>query len=117
MQGFLFLIKKSPRDTTITSRPITVIVGAGATRIVNFFGEFHGIASGLQVINRDGANAITIILNNDRTNAFTIPASGSLGMSDQWIEQIEIVAGAAGVSVLQAQLTPGNELGITEFGI
>lgn len=117
MQGFLFSIRKSPRDTSLTSRPITVSVAVGTTRIVNFYGEFRGIASGLQVINRDGANAITIIVNNDRINAFTIPASGSVGMSDQWIEQIEITSGAAGVAILQAQLTPGNELGIGQFGI
>ncbi len=117
MQGFLFYIKKSPRDTGLTSRPIMVSIGAGVTRIVNFYGEFRGIASGLQVINRDGANTITIIVNNDRVNAFTIPASGSFGMSDQWIEQIEIAAGAAGVAILNAQLTPGNELGIGQFGI
>ncbi len=117
MQGFLFTIKKSPRDTSLTSRPITISIGAGVTRIVNFYGEFRGIASGLQVINRDGANAITIIINNDRINAFTVPASGSFGMSDQWIEQIEIVAGAAGVTILNAQLTPGKELGVGQYGI
>lgn len=112
MQGFLFSIKKSPRDTSLTSRPITVSIGAGVTRIVNFYGEFRGIASGLQVINRDGVNQITIIVNNDRINSFKIPASSSLGLSDQWIEQIEIVAGAAGVAVLQAQITPAQEIGI-----
>lgn len=112
MRGFLFSIKKSPRDPSLTSRPANVVIAAGATRIINFYGEFGGIASGYQVINRDAANAITIIINNDRANSFTIPANGSFGASDQWVEQLEIVAGAAGVSVVTFQYTPINELGI-----
>ncbi len=110
MQGLVLSVKKGPRDEKLTSRPITISIPAGTNRIVNYPAEFRALASGVQIINRDGANTITITINNDVINSFTIPASASVGLSDQWIEQIQIVAGAAGVSVLQAQVTPLDEV-------
>ncbi len=110
MQGLVLSVKKGPRDEKLTSRPITISVPAGTNRIVNFPAEFMALASGIQIINRDGANPITITINNDVINSFTIPASGSVGLSDQWIEQIQVIAGAAGVTVIQSQVTPLNEV-------
>lgn len=112
MQGLVLSVKKSPRATDLNSYPITVVVPAGATRVINYPSEFVGLASGIQIINRDGANTITITVNNDVINAFTIPASAGISLNDQWVEQIAIVAGAAGTTVVQAQITPSKELGI-----
>jgi hypothetical protein len=112
MRGYLFQITKSPRAVDITSKPGTIIIPAGTSRTIEFANEVWGICSGFQVINRDGANTITITINNDTVNAFTIPASAAFGANDQWIEQLTIAAGAAGVSVLNFQYTPLNELGL-----
>lgn len=113
MRGFTQQLKISPRDQSLPSHPITVNIPISTTRIVNFFNEFLGMASSLQVLNRDGTNPITIIINDDRINSFTIPASASISFSDQWIEQIEIVTGAAGVTVLFIQITLGKDIGLS----
>lgn len=113
MRGFTQQLRISPRDQRLPSSPVTVIVAAGATRIINFFNEFLGMASSIFILNRDGVNAITIILNNDRINAFTIPAGASYTASDQWIEQIEIVAGAVAVTSVNAQIVLGKDIGLS----
>ena len=113
MRGFTQLLRISPRDQRLPSAPVTVSVPVATTRIVNFFNEFLGMASSVQVLNRDGTNAITIIINNERINAFTIPAGASIAFSDQWIEQIEVVTGALGVTVIFAQITPGKDIGLS----
>ena len=82
------------------------------TRIINYPTEFQGLAQGVTILNRDAANVITIIINDDRRNSFTIPGGASISFNDQWIEQVEVVAGAAGVTVVQAGVTPRGELGI-----
>lgn len=114
MRGYLFQITKSPRSVDITSKPATIVIAAGQTRTIEFANEVWGICSGFQVINRDGANTINITINNDTVNSFTIPASSSFGANDQWIEQLTIVAGAAGSSVLTFQYTPLSELGLAD---
>lgn len=112
MQGLVLSVKKSPRSESLNSYPVTVVVPIASTRIVNYPSEFNSLASGIQIINRDGANTITITVNNDVINSFTIPASASIGLSDQWVEQIQVTSGAAGVVVIQAQVTNVKELGI-----
>lgn len=114
MRGYLFQITKSPRSVDITSKPGTIVIAAGTTRTIEFANEVWGICSGYQIINRDGANTITITINNDTVNSFTIPASAAFGANDQWIEQITVTTGAAGPSVLTFQFTPLNELGLAD---
>jgi len=113
LRGFTQQLRISPRDTRLPSHPITVSVPVATTRIVNFFNEFLGMASSIQILNRDGTNAVTIIINNDRINAFTIPASASIAFSDQWIEQVEVVSGALGVTIIFAQITLGKDIGLS----
>jgi len=113
MRGFTQQIPVSPLDQRLASHPIVVSVPVSTTRIINFFNEFLGMASSIQVLNRDGTNAITIILNNDRINSFTIPASASITFDSQWMEQIEIVSGAAGVTVVMAQLVNAKDIGLS----
>ena len=113
MRGFTQQLRISPRDQRLPSSPITVIVAAGATRIINFFNEFLGMASSVFILNRDAVNTIQIIINNDRANAFTLPANASYTISDQWVEQIEIVAGAAAVTVVNAQMVLGKDIGLS----
>jgi len=113
MRGFTQQLKISPTDSRLPSYPITVIVAAGATRIINFFNEFIGMARSVFILNRDAANTVTLIINNDRANSFTIPANASYTISDQWVEQIEIIAGAAAVTVVNAQMVLGKNIGLS----
>ena len=115
MRGFTQQLRISPRDHRLPSAPIVISVPVATTRIINFFNEFLGMASSVQFLNRDGTNAITIIINNDRNNAFTIPASASIAFSDMWIEQVEVVSGALGVTVVFAQITQGKFIGLSEI--
>lgn len=113
MRGFSQQLRISPRDSRLPSSPVTINVPVATTRVVNFFNEFLGMASSLQILNRDGTNTVTIIINNDRINTFTIPASASISFSDQWIEQVEVVSGALGVTVLFIQIVPGRDIGLS----
>ena len=113
MRGFTQQLRISPRDQRLPSAPVIISVPVATTRIVNFFNEFLGMASSLQILNRDGTNAITIHINNDRINAFTIPASASITFSDQWIEQVEVLSGALGVTVIFAQIVPAKDIGLS----
>lgn len=86
------------------------IVAAGATDIINFLQQFQGMARGISLLNRDGANAATYILNNDRASAINVPANSLISINDQWIEQIEITAGAAGAVQVTAEIVPQDGL-------
>lgn len=115
MRGFTQQLRISPRDPRLPSAPVVISVPAGVTRIVNFFNEFLGMASSIQILNRDGTNTVLIHINNDRINAFTIPSGASISFSDQWIEQVEVAAGALGVTVIFAQIVPGKDIGLSEI--
>lgn len=112
MQGLILGLKFGPRDQNLSSYTIPITILAGATRVVNFYAEFHGIARSIEVINRDAANTALVILNNDRINTFTIATSQQQGFNDQWCEQIEITAGAAGAVNLFIELVPNKDLGL-----
>ncbi len=115
MRGLTQQLKISPRDQRLPSYPITVIVAAAANRIINFFNEFLGMATAVFILNRDGANAVTIVINNDQSTSFTIPANASYTINDQWVEQIEVTAGAAAVTVINAQMVLAKDIGLSEI--
>lgn len=112
MQGIILSLKKGPRDDNVRSYTTTVFVGIGLTRIINFKAEFRGIARAVSFVNRDAANVATVFINNDRINSFTIAANSTFNFNDQWCEQIEIVAGAAGGVNLFMEIVPEQELGL-----
>ena len=84
--------------------PITVQVAAGATRVISFPDEFLGYAVSLLVQNEDGANAATIRIGGASQAALNVPASAFRTWDNVDIKLIEIVAGAGGVTIVQAQL-------------
>jgi len=112
LQGLILRPLPSPRAAQITVYPIVVSVAAATTRIIHYPTEFQGLAQGVLILNRDAANTITIIINDDRRNSFTISGGASIAFNDLWIEQIEVTAGAAGVTIIQAGVTPRRELNI-----
>lgn len=115
MQGLLLGNLPSPRSTEINSWTIPLTVAAGTTRIVNFYGEFRALARSIAFVNRDAANTCLVILNNDRINTFTIAPNSTFNFNDQWCEQVEIVAGAAGAVNLFLEVVPAKELGFSEI--
>lgn len=105
----------SPRDTSkFPSHQVTEVVAAGATAVIEFINRFAGLARSVLIMNRDAANVATVIINNDRTNSFAIPAGLAIPINDMWLEQIEVTAGAAGAVNLLIEIVPANRIGISE---
>lgn len=105
-----FGIPKAPRDQTLQSYPVPIIVPIGTTRIIHFPSEFFGIARSLEISNNDGLNVATYRINNDRTNSKTLGVNNFRTISDMWIVQLEVIAGAAGTVDVTVELVPINEL-------
>lgn len=112
MQGLILTLSKGPRDDNVRSYTVAITVGIGATRIINFKAEFRGLARSVSFFNRDGVNNATVILNNDRINTFTVASNGTFTLNDQWCEQIEIIAGAAGLVNTFSEIVPESDLGL-----
>ena len=111
MQGIILSDKlKSPRDLTINSYTIQITVAAATTRIINFHNELRGLCRSVAIINRDAANSNTVIFNNDRINSVSVAANSTFNSNDQWTEQIEITAGAAGATNLFLEIVPDRQL-------
>lgn len=110
VSGAILGVKKSPRDLSIISYPISVTVALGTTQRVNWLQQFSGMARSVNFRNNDGANAATLIINNDRINTVNLPASGTFTLNDQWIEQVEVTAGAAGSVLVTGEVVPRDGL-------
>jgi len=104
-----FTITKPPKDLKLFSYPVIVLVAAGVTRTIATAEEFNGYAISIQLINQDGTNNALARINGVSTPQFNIPASGAVGFDDQWINQIQIVAGALGAVVVQMQMVSLQE--------
>jgi len=103
-----FTIQKSPRDQSLLSYPVIFTAAAGATSTIDTATQFNGIARSVQFVNQDGANAATARVNGVTSPAFNVPASGAIGFSDQWINQIQVTAGAAGDVIIMFEIVPFN---------
>jgi hypothetical protein len=101
-----YYISKSPRDLTLISYPISEQVTAGVTRIISFPNFYNGLARGVVISNRDGANAALIRINGISTAQIRIPPSGSFAFNDQWVTDLEIIAGAAGITDVVCEVVP-----------
>jgi hypothetical protein len=110
MSGIVLQLKTSPRDTSLVSMPVVYRAAAGTTAIVSFYQQNQAMARSVQVVNLDSANAASLIVNNDRANSINIPPSGAIGLTDQWIEQIEVAAGAANRCDILGEIVPLTEL-------
>ena len=105
-----FTITKSPKDLKLFSYPVLVLVAAGTTRTIATAEEFNGFAISVQMINQDGTNNALARINGITTPQFNIPASGAIGFTDQWINQIQIVAGALEDVVVMLQMVSLSEV-------
>jgi len=105
-----FTISRPPKDLKLFSYPVIVLVAAGATRTIATAEEFNGFAISVQLINQDGTNNALARINGITTPQFNVPASGAVGFDDQWINQIQIVAGALGAVVVMMQMVSLQEV-------
>jgi len=93
-----FTIKKSVKSKDLLTYTITVIVAAGATRIVSLPNEFGVMGVGAVIQNLDGANSAIVIVNNDRIGSKTLTSAHPLALNELNIVQLEVTAGAAGAT-------------------
>jgi len=84
---------------------------SAAERVINFPGQFNGLASSIIIDNQDGANAVTVRLNRS-INSITIPASSFRTFNDSYIEQINLTGASTNVQVA-AQVVSLEDLGLT----
>jgi len=102
IQGFVVTTK--PKDVTLESFPTVDTVAAGATTTVSYPNQYKGVAISVAIINQDAVNACSISLNGSRS--FSLSAGGSFSVNDQNLVSVRIIAGAAGVTDLIAQVAP-----------
>lgn len=105
-----FTISRPPKDLKLFSYPVIVLVAAGVTRTISTPEEFNGYAISIQMINQDGTNNALARINGITTPQFNIPASGSIGFTDMWINQVEIVAGALAAVVVMFQMVASEQV-------
>lgn len=86
--------------------PISVVIPAGTTRIIDFPTEFLGVAVNLNFTNNDAANAATYRVGYDAMNDRNLPASNFRTISNTNVKQISVTAGAAGTVLVEAQAYP-----------
>jgi len=105
-----FTIGKAPKDLKLFSYPVIVLVPAGVTRTIATPEEFNGFALSVQLINQDGTNNALARINGVTTPQFNVPASGSVGFTDMWINQVQVIAGAAGATVVMFQMVSAQDV-------
>jgi len=105
-----FTIAKPPKDLKLFSYPVIVLIPAGVTRTIATPEEFNGFAISIQMINQDGTNNALARINGVTSPQFNIPASGSIGFTDMWINQVEIVAGALAAVVVMFQMVSSQDV-------
>ena len=105
-----FTIAKPPKDLELFSYPVIVLVAAGVTRTIATPEEFNGYAISVQLINQDGTNNALARVNGITTPQFNIPASGQVGFTDMWINQVQVVAGALGAVVVMFQMVASEQV-------
>ncbi len=87
------------------SPPVRVEVPAGTTRIISFPNEFFGVAHAIQIINNDGANALTYRYGGSSQPLQSIPASSIRAVDGAVVQLLEINSGAGGTCSVEAQIT------------
>jgi len=102
IQGFVVTTK--PKDVTLESFPTVDSIAAGATTTIVYPSSYAGVAISVAILNQDGTNSCTISINGSQS--FSLSAGGSFSVNDQNIVSVKVIAGAAGVTDLVAQVAP-----------
>lgn len=86
--------------------PIRVVVPAGTTRVISFPDEFLGVAVSIAVNNEDSANAASFRYGGSALSSLNLPASSFRTVDSTRVRELEVVAGAAGICIVEAQVLP-----------
>lgn len=86
--------------------PIRVIIPAGTTRVISFPDEFLGVAIAISVNNEDSANAATFRYGGEANPSLNLPASSFRTVDSAEVRLLEVVAGAVGPCIVEAQVLP-----------
>lgn len=105
-----FTISKPPKNLELFSYPVIVVVAAGVTRTISTPEEFNGFAISVQLVNQDGTNNALARINGITTPQFNVPSGGSIGFTDMWINQVQVVAGALGSVVVLFQMVVSEQV-------
>lgn len=104
-----FNIDRNPRDINLQAYPLPFVCPLAVTTILNFPNLANGIARSVEISNNDAANPATVRINGDRINVRTLGLNSFRTINDQWIVQLEIIAGAAGAVDVVAEIVPLSE--------
>lgn len=105
-----FTIRKSPRSRDLLPYTISVIIAAGATRVISLPNEFGVIGLGATVQNLDGVNNATLIINNDRIGIKQVSSAHPVSVNELNLIQLEITAGAAAASEVIIEVVSMKEV-------
>lgn len=104
-----FNINRNPRDVNLQAYPMPFVCPAAVTTILNFPNLVNGFARSVEISNNETVNTITVRINGDRMNVRTIGIGGFRTINDQWIVQLEIIAGALSSTDVVAEIVPLSE--------
>ena len=104
-----FVIDRNPRDLLLQAYPLPFICPAGVSTILNFPNRVNGIARSIEVSNNDIVNAASFRINGDIINPKTLALGAFRTINDQWIVQVEVIAGAAASVDVTAEIVPLSE--------
>ena len=86
--------------------PIRVSIPAGTTQVISFPDEFLGVAVSINIQNEDSANAATFRYGGEALPSMNIPASSFRTVDQTRVKLLQVVTGALGVCIVEAQLIP-----------
>jgi len=104
-----FEINRNPRDLTLQALPLPFVCPAAVTTVLSFPNLVNGIARSVEISNNDVVNQATVRINGDRINVRTLGAGAFRSINDQWIVQLEILAGAANTVDVIGEIVPLSE--------
>lgn len=104
-----FVIDRNPRDLALQAYPLPFVCPAAVITNLNFPNLVNGIARSVEISNNDVANPALVRINGDRINVRTLAAGAFRAINDQWMVQLEIIAGAVGSVDVVAEIVPLSE--------
>ena len=86
--------------------PIRISIPPATTRVISFPDEFLGIAVSINIQNEDSANAATFRYGGEALPSMNIPASSFRTVDITRVKLLQVITGALGVCIVEAQLVP-----------
>ena len=99
-----YVVNVMPKDPTAASTYVADTIAAGATVTIEYPSQYRAIAISVAIKNQDSTNPCQFSVNGQPLVALS--AGADQNINDQNIVRVQIVAGAAGVVQVLAQVTP-----------